>query len=88
MSLDTYWFSFDNPWNGPAKVCAMKKTAVTICVVTQTILSTVDATVSLCDAPQIVPVNAHHHTSGSQSTDGQTPFCVAISTHATQSMYN
>ena len=59
---------------------AIRKTVVPTCVETQTTPTTVDATASLCDAPQIPLVTTHHHASGSQSTDGQTPLSVAVST--------
>ena len=60
---------------------AIRKTVVPTCVEGETIPTTVDATASLCDAPQIPQLTTHHHASGRQSTDGQTPpLSVAVST--------
>ena len=84
MSLDKY------PTSGSAMMTpgavlpasgAIRKTVVPTCVEGKTIPTTVDATASLCDAPQIPQLTTHHHASGSQSTDGQTlPLSVAVST--------
>ena len=84
MSLDKYPTSGSGMMTPGAVLPtsgAIRKTVVPTCVEGETIPTTVDATTSLCDAPQIPQLTTHHHASGSQSTDGQTPpLSVAVST--------